>query len=245
MFHPHAIEELNPDGCIESRFPNFKDPMDFYEVVKIDLSHIHECISAVESNFAKKAIDSTIYPQVINSEEHLVKVVDKAKDVWNYQNTYPQFVRYSFFTGIYSLFEERFTNLCYKYRNRFEKDTLISIDEFKRKKENKHLNGIFLAKEYCENILCMKIDDEMWNRLVYHNQIRNCIVHSRGYTLKTPYKNNRWKKERLENAIRKIDGINTKDNLIKINDSVCLNFIQLAEKFIKYICVQIPLVKAN
>lgn len=136
-------------------------------------------------------------------------------------------------------------NLCYKYGYRFKNGNLISIDEFKRKKENKGINGIFLTKKYCEDILGIKLVNDMWDELTYYNQIRNCIVHSRGYTLKTPYKNSSWKKGKLEKAIHGIDGIDTKDDLIKINDTACLHFIQITKKFIKSLCKQIPLDKTN
>ncbi|MFP3378900.1 hypothetical protein SB767_21220 [Bacillus sp. SIMBA_069] len=247
MFHPYEIEELIDDGVISSRFPNFNNPMDFYEVVKIDLTNIKECILTVESTFKQKADDPTYYYNIKDNENQTKKVLypDKMLEVWHCYNTYPQFIRYSFITGIYSLFEERFMNLCYRYGYRFENGNLISIDEFKRRRENKSINGIFLAKKYCADILGIKVVNDMWDELTYYNQIRNCIVHSRGYTLKTPYKNNSWKKERLEIAIRGIDGIDTKDDLIKINDTACLHFIQVTEEFIKSLCKQIPLDNTN
>ncbi|PEA56057.1 hypothetical protein CON64_05350 [Bacillus pseudomycoides] len=240
MFHPYEIEELTDDGIIFSRFPDINTPMDFYEVVKIDLINIKECILTVESTFKQKANDPTHYYNIKDNGNQTKKVLyaDRMLKVWHYHNTYPQFVRYSFFTGIYSLFEERFINLCYRYAYRFKKGSIISFDDFKKTKK---FDGIFLAKLYCEEILYIKVDKDMWNTLTYHNQIRNCIVHSRGYTLKTFYKTNKRNKHRLDTAIKKVDGVYTDDDLIRINNTACLNFIQLAQKFIKSLCKQIPL----
>lgn len=244
MFHPYEIKELTDDGVIFGRFPDFNNPMDFFEVVKIDLTNIKECILTVESTFKQKANDPTHYYNIKNDRNEIKKVlyIDRLPEVWHCHNTYPQFVRYSFFTGIYSLFEERFINLCYRYAYRFEKGSIISFNEFK---DTKKFDGIFLAKKYCEEILYIKFDKDMWDTLAYHNQIRNCIVHSSGYTLKTFYKTNKRNKQRLDTAIKKVDGVYTDDDLIRIDDTVCLNFIQLVQDFFKSLCEQIPLGETN
>ncbi|RPK08301.1 hypothetical protein [Priestia endophytica] len=199
----YRYKERDSKGVIVEGYRELK-PDVYYEVlIQRVTKNLRGYAVTMEEELYNKSEDESMYyyDKNGNGEKIRLTYIDKLDDIANYKARYPNLLRHSLITNIYSFTEERLLDMCRRSAILLQLSTLNEyINADKRRRKHK---GIFLAKEYLKD--CANIDissfSHTWNRLNAFNKLRNCIVHELGSANSFYYMNNKRKRENLQKAI--------------------------------------------
>ncbi|MQR88010.1 hypothetical protein GFV16_19140 [Bacillus megaterium] len=161
-------------------------PTLYYEVlIKREIDNLKEYAKIIEDELYKKSEDDAMYhydEEIDNGQTRLL-YIDKLDDFTKFKVHYPNILRHSLITSIYSLAEERLVDACNRSQELMNiSTTLNDYSEIIKDNTGRTHTGIFLAEKYLRDCIYINISSipKAWKKLEKFNKLRNCIVHKRG-----------------------------------------------------------------
>jgi len=215
-----GIDERDSNGVITTYVYNKKKAEDFYYLlVGLNLKDLKKFLIDMELNILnqkesliKKDVDA--YNFLLSEDYDLAHTIDVR---------YPYLLRNSVFTSTYTLLENALNTVCKFYTQNSGCQSNI---------KNSKIAIIESAKEFIEKEMGVKLSEKEWHLITQYRFVRNAIVHSSGYISTSG-----------ERAVRKLNdrGVNlNKQRVIKLDNTACIQFIELVELFLLNLCNDLP-----
>ena len=220
MYTRFGIDERDSNGVITTYVYNKKKAEDFYYLlVGLNLKDLKKFLIDMELNILnqkesliKKDVDA--YNFLLSEDYDLAHTIDVR---------YPYLLRNSVFTSTYTLLENALNTVCKFYTQNSGCQSNI---------KNSKIAIIESAKEFIEKEMGVKLSEKEWHLITQYRFVRNAIVHSSGYISTSG-----------ERAVRKLNdrGVNlNKQRVIKLDNTACIQFIELVELFLLNLCNDLP-----
>ncbi|MGF7048719.1 hypothetical protein J2T13_003227 [Paenibacillus sp. DS2015] len=222
VFTRFGIERTNSEGVIISTSYNLKKAEDFYYVlVGLELLDLKSFLSDMEIN-------------IQNQKEYMLKHDSNAFEFlssndFNYAHRvdvrYPYLLRNSAFISTYSLLESALNDICNHYKQK--KYVHTDINKFRGAIIDK-------AKKFINIDIGIPTKQIEWKKMDHYRQIRNSIVHNRGYIFSSDADT-----RKINLAINRLkgSGISLRNqSMLELDENACINFIILIETLLLDIC---------
>ncbi|MGE1110927.1 hypothetical protein ACQJ0K_04140 [Priestia megaterium] len=235
----YRYEKKDSKGAIVEGYAELT-PDVYYEVlIQRVTQNLREYAQTMEDELYNKSEDESMYYYDENSKGKKIRLtyIDKLDEITKYKVNYPNLLRHSLITSIYSFTEERLLNACSRSGLLMNVMTLTDYREAVKRRTRRRDTGIFLAREYlrdCANIDITSFSDK-WKRLNAFNKLRNCIVHERGNTNGYSYMDNPRSREGLQKAIDYLgnDIVNLEYGYLVLTDKASFEFLDTVDEFFK------------
>lgn len=251
----YRYEEKDSNGVTVEGYRELT-PDVYYEVlIQRVTKNLREYAETMEDELHNKSEDESMYyyGKNYNGESVRLTYIDKLDEITKYKVKYPNLLRQSLITSIYSFAEERLLNACSRSGVLMNLMSLTDYREGVRRRTGRRDTGIFLAKGYlrdCANIDITSFSDK-WKRLDAFNKLRNCIVHELGNTNGFSYMDSPGRREGLQKAIDYLgDGIvNLEYGHLVLTDKASFEFLdtvnELFKEFYETLVKQIKIKESN